>query len=73
MNLREAEQKLLPPSATIVPMSLQPVIPSWGKGGKGEKGKKGEKREKRGKKGGQPELRKLIFFGGFLTFSPTHS
>jgi hypothetical protein len=29
MNLREAEQKVLPPSATIVPMSLQPVIPSW--------------------------------------------
>jgi hypothetical protein len=29
MNQKEAEQTVRPPSATIVPMSLQPVIPSW--------------------------------------------
>jgi hypothetical protein len=29
MNRREAEQTILPPQATIVPMSLQPAIPSW--------------------------------------------
>jgi hypothetical protein len=29
MNQKEAEQTVLLPSATIVPMSLQPVIPSW--------------------------------------------